>query len=165
MYFNSVVRSGIMLIPTFKILTGVLVPNVAGTRVKSDTELEKLKLLKQPLISMPWSVERFIWPALHTTVGYASYLVYKEGGGFKGPAQIPLLSYGAHLAFTALWTNEPLKWSILQMFMSTSTAAFTGCVFFDVCPKAACIFLPYVLWLTYYIYYLLYLEKINSSDS
>lgn len=158
-----------MLIPTFKILTGVLIPNVTGIRVhslrkESLTELQQLKLLKQPVIGIPWSVEKYIWPAFHTTIGYASYLVYKEGGGFKGSAQIPLLSYGAHLAINSLWTSEPLKWSIFQMLVATSTAAFTGCQFFDVCPKAACIFLPYVLWLTYYIYYLLYLEKINFCD-
>lgn len=157
-----------MLIPTFKILAGVLIPNVAGmkvhTRKDNFTDLQQLKQMKQPIISMPCSVERFIWPALHTTIGYASYLVYKEGGGFQGSAQLPLISYGAHLAVSALWTNEPLKLAIFQMFVSASTAAFTGCQFFDVCPKAACIFLPYILWLTYYMYYLVYLEKINFSD-
>ncbi|KAL5280548.1 TSPO family protein [Megaselia abdita] len=158
-----------MLIPTFKILTGVLIPNLAGIKVNSFrkehlTEIQQLKLMKQPLIAIPWSMEKYIWPALHTSIGYASYLVYKEGGGFKGSAQLPLLSYASHLAVSACWTNEPLKWSIFQMFIATSTAAFTSCQFFDVCPRAACMFFPYILWLTYYIYYLLYLEKINVSE-
>lgn len=149
-------------------MTGVLLPSLTGIRVHSMnknklTELQQLKFLKQPAICIPWSVEKYIWPALNSSIGYASYLVYKEGGGLKGPAAIPLLSYGLHLTVNAFWTNEPLRWSIFQMFVSTSTAAFTGCQFFDVSKPAGYIFLPYVTWLTYYIYYLMYLHRINLN--
>lgn len=155
-----------MLAETCKIMIGVLLPNLTGIKVHSMkknkiSEVQELKFLKQPAIGIPWSVEKYIWPALSSSIGYASYLVYKEGGGFKGSAGFPLLAYSLHLAVNTFWTNEPLRWSIFQMFICTSTAAFAGCQFFDVSRTAGYIFLPYVSWLTYYIYYLLFLQRIN----
>ena len=153
---------------SLKIFAGIVFPNIAAIKVYSLTEdstpeVLKLRDLKQPKFAVPWAVERFLWPTFYSTIGLASYMVFKEGGGFKGPAQIPLLSYGVHIGLNYFWTAKPLNWAMFHIFMSAATAAFTSCQFFDVSPTAAFIFLPYVSWLTYYFYYLFYLDKLNTK--
>ncbi|XP_046667190.1 translocator protein-like [Homalodisca vitripennis] len=108
--------------------------------------------LKRPSWTPPGSVIGSVWTCLYTGMGYASYLVWKEGGGFNGPAQIPLAMYGTQLALNFAWSplffgKHALKESFFEVLLLDAAAAGTAYLFYQVSPLAGYLFIPYLMWL------------------
>jgi translocator protein len=47
-----------------------------------------------------------MWTSLNTSMGYTSYMVWRDGGGLNGAARYPLMVYGAHLGLN--WALSPI---------------------------------------------------------
>ena len=65
-------------------------------------------------------------------MGYASYLVFRDGNGFAGPARLPLQLYAAQLALNVAWTPlffgaHKVKLVSLRISSNISDAAILAC--------------------------------------
>ncbi|GIY12095.1 translocator protein [Caerostris darwini] len=89
------------------IVGAIALPHVGGiaAAVINRKEVKTwYETLKRPAWRPPNWAFAPVWTSLYTGMGYASYLVWKEGGGFQGPAKIPLMLYGGNLALNWMWT-------------------------------------------------------------
>jgi len=94
-----------------------------------------------------------VWTGLYAGMGYASYLVYKDGNGFDGPAAGPLLLYGSQLALNWAWTPIFFGLHNLKVAFAVITAlwanvAACGVSFYGINKTAGLLFAPYLAWVS-----------------
>ncbi|XP_046994938.1 translocator protein-like [Schistocerca americana] len=133
-----------------------VLPNVGGwfgaffVARNIDTWYAKLK---KPVWCPPNRVFGPVWTGLYSSMGYASYLVWRDGGGFEGDARLPLALYGSQLVLNWAWTpiffgSHNIGLSLLEIGVLWGNAAACGYYFFKINPIAGYIFIPYMAWLT-----------------
>lgn len=89
-----------------KIAVAVLIPIIAGvinailTGTNIDDWYDDLNYSFRP----PNWLFAPVWTVLYCGMGFASYLVYRDGGGFTGRAIFPLIAYVIQLGINIAWT-------------------------------------------------------------
>ncbi|EDW03431.1 translocator protein [Drosophila grimshawi] len=138
-----------------KIAGAVILPNLGGllggyvTRKNLKNWYANLNF---PTFRPPNWVFAPMWTSLYAGMGYASYLVWRDGGGFHGDAQLPLVAYGTQLALNWAWTpiffgNHNIKGGLIEIIALTAAAGACGAMFYRVNKTAGLIFVPYMAWL------------------
>jgi tryptophan-rich sensory protein len=77
-------------------------------------------------------------------MGYASYLVYRDGGGLSGAAKMPLALYASQLALNWAWTplffgKHDVKSSFYEICALWLNIAACGLSFYAVNRTAGCL--------------------------
>ncbi|KAG5313573.1 TSPO protein, partial [Pseudoatta argentina] len=136
----------------WSMLMATVCPNIGGW---IDSYFVKKNIswyesLKKPKYIPPNWVFGPVWTTIYCTVGYSSYLVWRDGGGFEGAA-VPLSVYGLNLALNWSWTplffeTHNIKLALYEIAALWISTAAVGVVFFHVNPTAGYLIIPYVMW-------------------
>ncbi|BES98690.1 translocator [Nesidiocoris tenuis] len=148
-------------------IVATLLPQLGGSIVGFKAAREFDSDWQKKLIRAPWSPPGWVfgpmWTALYSGMGFASYLVWRDGNGFKGPAALPLAAYGTQLALNWAWTplffgcHSP-KWGLIDISLLDVAVWTTTALFYKVNRNAGHLMIPYISWLAiatslnYYIY-------------
>ncbi|XP_015904888.1 translocator protein [Parasteatoda tepidariorum] len=134
----------------------ILLPNLGGI-LTAFTTRKDVKTWYETLKHPSWRVPNYVfapmWTTLYSGMGYASYLVWKEGGGFNGEAKLPLILYGSNLALNLAWPQIFFKFhkkglalaEILVLWGSIGACTYA---FYPISKTAAYLMLPYWAWVT-----------------
>jgi len=140
----------------FEAIGATLAPFIGGglgSLVTKNNIPTWYRTIKKPWFTPPNWVFGPVWTTLYAGMGYASYVVYKDGGGFDGPGRNALILYGAQLALNWAWTPiffgaHKLKLALAWILGLDVAAAATMYAFFQINPLAGAIMVPYQIWLT-----------------
>ncbi|XP_028178948.1 translocator protein-like isoform X2 [Ostrinia furnacalis] len=120
----------------------------------------------------PWNPPKWVfgpaWTVLYSGMGYASYLVYEECGGFVDDAVLPLSLYGGQLLLNWSWTPiffgmKDFKLAFIEISVLSGAALATTIAFFNVNKTAGWLMVPYLAWLGYASSLNYYIWKNNPS--
>jgi len=95
-----------------------------------------------------------VWNCLYLLMGYASYRVHSAGNGFSGTAKVPLIFYCMQLLCCWTWPQTFFHFHLLGASVAHIIGLLmfiiaTGAAFNRVDGIAACLFIPYTVWISY----------------
>ncbi|XP_068171282.1 translocator protein [Antennarius striatus] len=108
--------------------------------------------LRKPSWRPPNAAFPVVWTCLYTGMGYGSYLIWKELGGFTEKAVVPLGLYGLQLALNWAWTPiffgaHKLKLALVDITLLTVTVGATMVSWYPISQPATLLMAPYLAWL------------------
>ncbi|XP_072856929.1 translocator protein [Pogona vitticeps] len=128
--------------------------SIWGARIVQKELPTWYESLEKPSWKPPNWVFPPVWTTLYSSMGYGSYLVWKELGGFNEKSMVPLGLYAGQLALNWSWVpiffgKHKIGWGLVTLLLTTGTATATTTVWYHVNKTAAYLLYPYVAWLTF----------------
>lgn len=135
-------------------VAATVLPNVGGWAggLITRPNIKWYETLNRPSWRPPNWAFGPVWTSLYSGMGYASYLVWRDGGGFEGEAQLPLILYTSQLLINWAWTPiffgyHNVGGGLLNICLLSVNAAACGYSFYHINRTAGLIFIPYLAWL------------------
>ncbi|KAM7350351.1 translocator protein [Cochliomyia hominivorax] len=155
-----------------KIACAVVLPNlggIAGGIITKKNIRPWYENLKHPSFRPPNTLFGPVWSGLYCGMGYASYLVWRDGGGFSGDAKLPLMVYGSQLALNWAWSpiffgQHNIKGGLIDLVALTASASACGVLFYKINKVAGYLFIPYLAWLGFATLLNYSVYKLNASE-
>ncbi|KAI5641055.1 tspO/MBR family domain-containing protein [Phthorimaea operculella] len=148
--------------PDWTLVSAILLPNVGGWastltmigQVKNPNGTAWYQTIKKPSWNPPNWVFGPAWTIIYSSMGYASYMVFKDCDGFTEKAVVPLALYGGQLVLNWFWT--PVFFGLHKIGLALGhilalDAAATACtISFATINKITLYFMiPYLCWLSF----------------
>lgn len=140
----------------------IITPNVGGWvgaltmsgKVKQPDGKAWYQTLNKPSWTPPSWLFGPAWTTLYCGMGYASYLVYTECGGFTDDAVLPLSLYAGQLLLNWAWTpiffgKQKMGLGFADMLALDATAVACTYSFYNIEPTTAYFMVPYLGWLSF----------------
>ncbi|XP_078000461.1 translocator protein-like [Glandiceps talaboti] len=133
----------------------IILPNIGGILGGFITKNEIstwYKTLEKPKWRPPNWLFGPMWTSLYCSMGYASYLVWRDGGGFEG-AMLPLTAYGSSLALNWAWTPiffgaHKIGWAAVEIIIYWANVAGCMYLFHPINKTATYLLAPLLGWVT-----------------
>ncbi|XP_032783650.1 translocator protein [Daphnia magna] len=113
------------------------------------------KDIKKPSWRPPNLAFPIVWTYLYLTMGYASYLVWRDGGEtLDGPARLPLMLFALQLVLNWAWSYiffyfHNLKLAFYEIIVMHVTIASCVYTFKSVNETASYLMMPYLAWVSF----------------
>uniref|UniRef100_A0A1B6HPS3 TspO/MBR-related protein n=1 Tax=Homalodisca liturata TaxID=320908 RepID=A0A1B6HPS3_9HEMI len=135
---------GAILLP---LLGGNYIRHAGGSRDYIWVQSSKPSKSKTGDIAFP-----IAWSSLYAQMGYASYLVWRNGSGFTG-ARLPLAMYSLQLALNfsapfSFFSKHNSKSAFINILLLDTAAVGTAVLFYHKTPLAGFLMAPYLVWLS-----------------
>ncbi|XP_069489627.1 translocator protein-like [Ambystoma mexicanum] len=109
--------------------------------------------LNKPSWRPPNKMFPIAWTTLYTTMGYASYLVWKDLGGFNSQAMVPLGLYGAQMVLNWGWMPiffgaHRLKLALAEILCLDCMVVLTMISWYPINKTSTLLMVPYLAWLS-----------------
>ncbi|XP_064490403.1 translocator protein-like [Ornithodoros turicata] len=93
-----------------------------------------------------------LWAAYNVTMGNASYLVYRDGGGLEGVARLPMAAYVISVCYSCAWPvvfyrHLHFKLALFDIGMLCGLVAAMTCLYRPISNMAAALTVPCFCWL------------------
>ncbi|XP_070611418.1 translocator protein [Erythrolamprus reginae] len=133
-----------------------ILPNIGGFLGASVVRraMSWYRSLKLPPWRPPNWVFGPVWGILYTSMGYGSYLIWRDLGGLNQKSFVPLGLYVGQLALNWCWTpiffgQRRIGLALVVLFLTTGAATATTVSWYHVNRFAACLMYPYIAWLMF----------------
>ncbi|XP_064487964.1 translocator protein-like [Ornithodoros turicata] len=131
----------------------MLLPNVGGMAGNYiiSSKCGRFERLPSRPVFPSGTLQIALWTSFNVGMGYAAFLVYRDGGGLHGAARLPMAAYAASLCFNWAWPPlfyDKLKFSValIDITLLSGTVGLLGHMYRPINDTASKIMIPCFLW-------------------